>query len=307
MRALLWLLLAAAASAQTPDATVTAGVSPSRCKVGETVEYRAKVTVRNAATERIEVTPPSFKGCDIQGDPSQSRQAGDEFTVLSFIFRLRPRQTGITTITPFEVSYDDARDGRRRSAASPRVNLVVDPAAEGPDIRPAHAVVETPNAMAPYRAAMLFCGVVCLLGALTSLVGWAAARWRQRRLVAALPAPPVPAHERALRLLAELEAMGRSGRRQIDAYHVRLSDILREYLGARFGFNARESTTSEIASRLYGHDVAAAQLKLARSVLDGCDRVKFAEHAPTSRDMDGLLAGARELVIATRPAEEPPT
>ena len=66
-------------------------------------------------------------------------------------------------------------------------------------------------------------------------------------------------------------------------YHYRLSQILRSYLEENYRFNAMEMTTSEI--RRLMRDVASLNAPEALSILDYCDRVKFAKEQVSTQQI----------------------
>ena len=101
--------------------------------------------------------------------------------------------------------------------------------------------IYTQNRAPLYASAVIGLGV---------LIGLIAVFWRRRKVDrgrdGAGRAPPQPAHVVALEALDALERSGflESGR-HLD-YHMRLSEILREFVGRRYEINAMEMTTTEI-------------------------------------------------------------
>ncbi len=146
-----------------------------------------------------------------------------------------------------------------------------------------------------------------------SLVGAAAAaalltlvalRVLRSRLAAAVPPPPPrPANEVALDKLAALEAAELTP----EARYAATADILREYLGGRYGFDGLEMTTGELRRALVGadlKDVTPTQIEVA---LGEADLVKFARLSPSDAEARGLAPEVRRIVEATweAPKEEP--
>lgn len=110
--------------------------------------------------------------------------------------------------------------------------------------------------------------------------------------------PPVPAWELALQALDRLEQDALLDEGRPLEFHMRLSEVLRAYLGARFAFHALEATTSEIALALAARpdEVGAWRQEILR-VLRDMDLVKFARYAPARDDSEALLASSRRLVL----------
>jgi hypothetical protein len=144
--------------------------------------------------------------------------------------------------------------------------------------------------------------------ALTALLTWLVARWWSRRPKKQAPPPPArPAWETAL---AKLEAMRKRSARMIEegqqvALIDGVSDALREYLGARFGFNGLESTSDEVVARMRSARLQGATLAEITTLLGECDLVKFAKAMPTPEQCAETIAGAVKIVRSTIPKAAP--
>lgn len=87
------------------------------------------------------------------------------------------------------------------------------------------------------------------------------------------------------------------------AYYTQLTDVLREYLERRFGFNAMEMTTSEIVDELLKIKDKES-IKELKEILEVADLVKFAKMHPTMYENDRNMLNAVEFVNATKNIEE---
>lgn len=114
--------------------------------------------------------------------------------------------------------------------------------------------------------------------------------------------PPVPAHEIAMRKLAQLEAKKLWQQGEVQAYYDELTDVIREYLEARYKVQALESTTDEII-REVEQSASGVTEKLRRELKDllqRADLVKFAKHTPdASFNLEGMDK-ARAFIRDTR-------
>jgi len=131
----------------------------------------------------------------------------------------------------------------------------------------------------------LIIGLVCLTLAVWLLVTARPKKARTPAPVAEKPRPlpiPIPAWKKAL---AALDALQQSALAETDLleYHYRLSQILRSYLEDNYRFNAMEMTTSEI--RRLMREVASLNAPEALSILDYCDRVKFAKEQVSTQQI----------------------
>lgn len=126
----------------------------------------------------------------------------------------------------------------------------------------------------------------------------AALIWRRRRRVQ-VAARRQPAHLVALAQLDHLEEELEAGAR-IETIYVRLSAILRRYLGWRFGLRALMQTTEEFLGALPGAERALATYRpVLGNLLAGFDLVKFARHRPERSDMEAALRRVREFIEGT--------
>jgi hypothetical protein len=100
------------------------------------------------------------------------------------------------------------------------------------------------------------------------------------------PPPPVPPWDVARRELTELERRrlieAEEFEQQLDA----VCDILRKYLGARFGFDGLECTTAELLRALKTHAPHFSEEVSVRTILQRADLVKFARRAPSREECE---------------------
>lgn len=115
---------------------------------------------------------------------------------------------------------------------------------------------------------------------------------------------PLPPHEIALAKLQTLKdkKLWQNGR--VKEYHSEVSEILREYLEARFKFNALEQVTDEIMAELESR-VNEELRRKTKSILQLSDLAKFAKFEPLPDENEQSLAFAIEIVNSTKPVELP--
>ncbi len=145
---------------------------------------------------------------------------------------------------------------------------------------------------------------------LAAITAW----WVRRQL-----RKPVPAAEALRRLpwedaVAELEEIRRSPLLVEGPYselYDRASDVVRKYLGERYGFSGLgfeglETTTDEMLTLLKRVRPQVPALDVIRSFLEECDLVKFARVEPSRFACGDALQKAEEIVKATTPVMPPP-
>jgi len=103
---------------------------------------------------------------------------------------------------------------------------------------------------------------------------------------------------------ADLDALlmaPRPGEREMDAFFVQLSGIVRRYLENRFGLRSPELTTEEFVVELANSpDLVRSHQRLLREFLNRADLVKFAHLVPDPGDVELSLESARSFLEATR-------
>lgn len=87
------------------------------------------------------------------------------------------------------------------------------------------------------------------------------------------------------------------------AYYTELTDIIRNYIYGRFGFNALEMTSGEIIEKLLEIN-EKEDLSELRNLFMTANLVKFAKHKPYMNENDANLVGAIEFINETKPSEE---
>ena len=91
---------------------------------------------------------------------------------------------------------------------------------------------------------------------------------------------PVSALEQLKR---KLEALGEA-RLDFKRYYSEVTDGLRAYLGARYGFEAMERTTDEVIEKLHSRGLGSEQTRHIEQVLMEASLVKFAKSLPERGD-----------------------
>ncbi len=127
----------------------------------------------------------------------------------------------------------------------------------------------------------------------------------RRRRYADEPALEIPAHEAARADLVSLQGGPLLADQRWHEFYVRLSEIVRRYLGRRFSFPGTELTTTEICARLGDVDDAPATADFDEigRWLRACDRVKFAGYLPSEAEALQALDEAFEIIVNTKPDE----
>lgn len=127
-------------------------------------------------------------------------------------------------------------------------------------------------------------------------------RLRRSRPTMLTPAPASrPPWEVALERLSELAEKKYHSRGEPRPFAIALSEIVRAYLEDRFGTDALEQTTSEIAVSLRSMALTEAQKDALIRLLRGCDLAKYANFHWPAGELSASLSAARRFVEETTP------
>lgn len=124
-------------------------------------------------------------------------------------------------------------------------------------------------------------------------------RWLRRRKKQADSAPDEPAHLKALRKLDAFRGDKHWKAENQKAFYSGVTDVLREYMAARYGIDAMEMTTAEIFDELRGSDIPAGLYEDMKELFERSDFVKFAKHTATAEENASVLPSAVRFVTET--------
>jgi hypothetical protein len=148
--------------------------------------------------------------------------------------------------------------------------------------------------------------VICGLLVLGALIYWFY-RWsKSNRPLPPKPVePPKPEDEVALTALAQLEKSGFLERGEYKKHYFGVSEILKTYIGERYGFDAPENTTREMMENLklaWARELGGDEKRLNTlgELFEQLDLVKFTDHVPEKIESQTVVSVAREFVRGTR-------
>jgi hypothetical protein len=108
-----------------------------------------------------------------------------------------------------------------------------------------------------------------------------------------------PFHEVALEKLVALQKDKLWEKNRFMEYYIKISEIIREYLGQRYEFDSMEMTTEEIIKTLKKKKTKGLSLPEVEGFLGECDLVKFAKYRPLSEESLAILELAFKIVKAS--------
>jgi len=138
-------------------------------------------------------------------------------------------------------------------------------------------------------------------GAIAAVLTWLVLMWLRRPKPPTPPPPPRPPWEVAFESLNAIRMDNLIAQGKRSEHMDRVSDVVRVYLGARFGFDGIESTTDEVLQALRRMTPPLPVYDEVRTLLQESDLVKFARWAPTDTDCEEVVVTAESIVRTTMP------
>jgi len=322
-------LAAGAAGAQTTTSTVVALPPPvaapttrpaasdpirveatserTEYRIGDQIEYRITVEWKSPV-EYIRVEPsPALGAFEIVRPPDvKQKRIGGGWRQEHTRYTLSTFETGDFTIPEFTVVYRDGAGQEQRLPTPPARIVVQSVAPLRPDdtgIREAKPPVLPPFRLSPQQIVMIVLAAVVAAGVVGALVIRAI---RKRRAQPAPIVPPRPIEEVAREALGRVAQSDLLARGLIKEYFDQVSDIIRAYLGQRYGFQGIVTTTSELIEALREPLHDSGHLGLVAEFSEEADLAKFAKWQPERLVCDHFLETAYRLIDETTPrlAEE---
>lgn len=311
----------AAAAPLGPDAdapTVGASLDRTEAFIGDRLTLTVSATARGGVAvtlpQKIDLGKLEILDRDDSGGDQGARELGDGRRSHRFVLGVAAYEVGELEIPAIELSYINPRGEVRTVRTEPLTvqvrGLVADDekAPELQPLRPARsALVEDRRLMAAARWGAVGLGALIVLAVVVSLVRRAL---RRRRAAAAVTAdaPSVPKRPPDEVAIEKLRALRARGNFALDAYRpfsFAVAEAVREYLGARYGFESLELTTTELLDALAaraGH-LVAGETDLVKFLRD-TDLIKFANVGSTDAEALRLLDVAEAIVLSTAPQLE---
>ena len=109
-----------------------------------------------------------------------------------------------------------------------------------------------------------------------------------------------PMHEIALSQLDILVQSDLWEKNQYKLYYSEISDILRQFLAARFNFGAQKMTARELLKKLKTIPDFKFDFNLLKNLQQSISLVKFAKVIPTAEDRDQVLKTAKEMIMENK-------
>lgn len=220
----------------------------------------------------------------------------DDREIIRQIYTLEPTRTGQLQIDPVVVSFSDERsegDGRPHTVETEALtiqvtSIIADEAPSLDDLEEIQGPVALPK---PRSGALLWIVVACPCLLLAGLTIWLALRRKASQPERVLSPQELAYLELQQIIEAELSE------RDVKAFYVELTGVVRRYIERTTGIHAPEQTTEEFLREIGAGDVFSdVDRERLRSFLEAADLVKFAAHEPSAHDVEESFRRAKIFI-----------
>ena len=220
--------------------------------------------------------------------------------VISFVALPKKAGRHQLTLPPVPITIARASGELVTVCTQPHTITVEDPTSSTPDPKPKENPPPRPQ-REEWTALKHGLGIGAIALVVGAILAWLIGRWLKRPKPLPPPPPPRPPWEVALEGLHDLRHAGLTREGRYAEHFDRVSDIVRRYLGDRYGFDGLESTTREMLGELRATTPRIPVLDEIERFLRQADLVKFARLTPSEPECVTALAEAQLIVERTVP------
>jgi hypothetical protein len=286
---------------RTP-ASATAVATPDKVRLGDS--FTLTIEIHDASDVRYELPAELSLGKEfeiVKVTPSRATHGAE--TVTRFDVQVTMFDLGEKSLGDVVLSANGPGGASRLTVHAPKVTCVGDMKEdEQGDLS---EILPPVDVMVP-RYTLLWIVGATILATLAVLLLWRWLKGRPRRVKPVFVAPRAPAHERALAALEALQREDLPGQSRHKEFHFRLSEILRDYLGERFGFLALDMTTEELLATLERTSTPGLQYARFEAWCREGDLVKYARLPATGISCKQAIEDAFGFVHSTLPRASGP-
>ena len=295
-RVLLFIILIACALLGFAQSGVEVKIEPIEMMIGE----QAQVTVTVQAPEGAKVEMPTFQPRQqiVAGVEVIATQRTDDRTLL---LTLTSFDGNLYYLPPFKVKVND-KTVESKSLALKVVEVEVDTTKLDKFFGPKD-VQDNPFQWSDWSLSFWLSILILVL--------WGVAYYLYLRLRDNKPiiarikiVKRLLPHQKAMKEIEQIKADKMVASEDQKEYYTKLTDTLRKYIEERYGFSAKEMTSSEIIARLTSSGDQQSLDELRRLFMTA-DLVKFAKYSTMINENDANLVNAIDFINQTKLENQP--
>lgn len=276
-------------------------VEPPRVRLGEPFVYQLVIT--HLPAQRYEIQQPGAVGPFELLEQSRNREDGRESATTTFRLKFAVFELGKNRLPDLSFSVVEPDRVGRFTTAGMEVeatsSLSKDAEQKGAslyDIKPPEEI--------PVRSYRLLWALLAAAAAAALIYGLV--RWSRRpRRSRQIEPPPEPLNVRTTAALDQLRKADLPAQGKGREFHFRLSEILRAYLGERYGFEALECTGTELLQAIDRLRAPGLPRDELAAFVMRSDLIKFAKVDASPAECSGALDFGYRLLEQTWKSPEP--
>jgi len=275
--------------AVTKRKPVTITTTPPALEAVLLVSAQVEKSAPQESSPQTPTPPPQPPSLRFELDQLQRvvpQQAAEGKTVEQYKYKLvvPPKQAGEYVIPPLTVTYRTTTGEEMQTSTKPTSIFVMHPNTSNLAIQTDYRFLILP---AIIIAAMILAGlIVC------RYLKYRKPHSRKKISVA----PPLPPGDLTYKELAQINALKLPVKGEFKRYYTLVSESVRKFLGAEFGFPVLERTTAEVLNDIQHRDVSESVRERTGNFLQDADLVKFAKYIPLIEEADAAMEQALKIV-----------
>ncbi len=264
--------------------------------IGDKIKYTVKVKANNGVELQLPEFGDNLAEFTIR-DFGSSKGGFWGTRTLTQWYLLDIYETGEFSIPGAIVKYRLAGKEEWKELNTDEISVVVMSVLDKDDKEPEIRDIKGPVSYRDWTFFFIILSAIPVIIAILILIRYLVNRKKMR----VASAPPVPAHEIAIKALNQLMKQKYIETGETQQHYFELSNIVRHYLENRFQLKAPEMTTEEFLSILRSSSVLNIDQKnLLREFLSHCDMVKFAKYIPEDIENNSSYDFAKKLIDQTK-------
>ncbi len=287
--------------------SLQAKVDKSKIKIGDLINY--SIEVRH--DENIEIKMPNLGAnlgqFEIRDYHDLEPEKIDGEMVQRREYDISTYDIGDYTIPPVTVHYQPAGDTLWQKLQTEEIKITVESivASEDGDIRDIKPPLEFERDWMRI-ARFIFAGFLILVVGIL-IFFYFKMRKQGKSLIPRREKPKRPPHEIALEELEKLLNGNLIEKGEVKQHYIRISEIVRRYIGDRFFILAIEMTTFDLINAMRESEIEETVIQDVEQFLMQCDLVKFAKYIPTNKENQQVADLAVKIINDTKIVFEPET
>ena len=298
-------LLAPTLAGAQQEPAVSAKVDRSRITVGDLIRYTVTVSAEDGIQVDLPQETDEIGDFEVRSYQATGPVVKDGKSVWTLEYSLSIFSTGEFTIPSPELTYHSGNEAQRSELSADAIEVLVESVkpADAEDILDIKSPVAIPRSWWSLWPWFAIAAGLIALGALGFF--WYRRRDTSEKATAAPTKVRIPAHEEAYRALRQLRDSGLLEQQMIKLYYIKISEIIRRYIGRRFQVEAMELTSTEVLDRLREAKIEVDAYRFFQEFFNLCDLVKFAKYRPSDAQHGQVMKVATNIVDVTKKSVEP--